>query len=358
MRKTSPRLLFYCIIALITCFAYWCAYLPPNRYEGVGFVAMTIPFWLLVNSVIIVWSILTRQFLRAIPSLFCLIVGFQFVRATYAFPFLAEKKQKADFTLINYNVHSWDAHSRLPKQDKELIRKQMSRGVAMQDADIVCFQEYLEGYMRTDITRLMRKNGFKYDFFSPSLSGWTRERGGMIIFSKYPIVGTKAFRRKKLDANQILYSDILTPKGVIRVFNVHLQSNRISEAYFDPDQKSTQVKRSIYLVVKKVGWALAQRAEQITLLEREIKASPFPVIVCGDFNDTPYSYGYTRMQRLLKNSFEVAGSGTGFTFNGFLPFLRIDHQFADKRLKAQSFTTLYHLNHSDHFPVKVSYSFK
>jgi endonuclease/exonuclease/phosphatase family metal-dependent hydrolase len=89
-----------------------------------------------------------------------------------------------------------------------------------------------------------------------------------------------------------------------------------------------------------------------------IRESPYPVIVCGDFNDTPFSYTYNELAKELKNAFVEAGSGIGATYNGPLPFLRIDNQFHSEELKAAGYETHYEMGLSDHFPISAKYVLK
>ena len=64
------------------------------------------------------------------------------------------------------------------------------------------------------------------------------------------------------------------------------------------------------------------------------------------------------------NSFEIKGTGFGFTFNGektnpWLFPLRIDNQFySDKELSCLQFITDRSIKHSDHFPSIGIYKFK
>ncbi|HEX8532431.1 MAG TPA: endonuclease/exonuclease/phosphatase family protein, partial [Cytophagales bacterium] len=97
----------------------------------------------------------------------------------------------------------------------------------------------------------------------------------------------------------------------------------------------------------------------IALVDRFVRESPHKVILCGDFNDIPYSYTYQRMRRQLRNAFEDAGSGFGFTLNDDkLFFLRIDNQFYDKALNVHDFQTHRDVTYSDHFPISATYSFR
>ena len=58
-----------------------------------------------------------------------------------------------------------------------------------------------------------------------------------------------------------------------------------------------------------------------------IERSPYPVILCGDFNEVPYGYAYGRVRKQLRNAFENSGTGFGFTYNKAPRYIRIDNQF-------------------------------
>ena len=48
--------------------------------------------------------------------------------------------------------------------------------------------------------------------------------------------------------------------------------------------------------------AYIQRADQVDIIKEDIRLSPYPVIVCGDFNDTPVSYTYKTLSKELRMS--------------------------------------------------------
>jgi endonuclease/exonuclease/phosphatase family metal-dependent hydrolase len=175
----------------------------------------------------------------------------------------------------------------------------------------------------------------------------------MIVLSKFEIVKSGTVRKESSENNQIIYADLKTPKGIIRVYNVHLQSHRITQEEL---QSTEQNKWKITL--RKLKRGFQNRGPQITQLEQNIAKAPYPVLVCGDFNEMPYGYSYQRLKKTLNNSFENAGFGFGFTYNGPIPFLRIDNQFADKRMEISNFKTLSNLGWSDHFPIMATYTLK
>ena len=59
-----------------------------------------------------------------------------------------------------------------------------------------------------------------------------------------------------------------------------------------------------------------------TILEA-IEDSPYPVIVLGDFNDTPQSFTYQQLKEGRKDAFVEKGSVWGATYLKPLPFLKL-----------------------------------
>src|SRR3546814_17855052 len=77
--------------------------------------------------------------------------------------------------------------------------------------------------------------------------------------------------------------------------------------------------------------ACVERAGQAETVAGLVSESPYPVVVCGDFNDTPMSYAYqTIRSKGLQSSFGKKGSGYSITYAGAFPNFKIEHIFTDK----------------------------
>ncbi|PKP15560.1 MAG: hypothetical protein CVU06_16340 [Bacteroidetes bacterium HGW-Bacteroidetes-22] len=96
------------------------------------------------------------------------------------------------------------------------------------------------------------------------------------------------------------------------------------------------------------------RAKQSRNIAERITHSPFPVIVCGDMNDTPSSYTYRKIKSELSDSYTVCGSGIGNTYAGQLPPIRIDHILSSKTLQCVDYK-IFKKYYSDHFPVTATF---
>lgn len=114
----------------------------------------------------------------------------------------------------------------------------------------------------------------------------------------------------------------------------------LSRYYYCSRQEFEDHAKAVRNLVLKMKNNYLERAEQT-----DIKRSPYPVIVCGDFNDTPASYIYHRVRNGLTDGFQDAGNGYQYTFRQLYGLWRIDYVFYSESLKGQ-----------DYFSPDVSYS--
>ena len=156
--------------------------------------------------------------------------------------------------------------------------------------------------------------------------------------------------------NVAVWADIEISSGkVIRVYSIHLQSSKIDPNAIDVvaegkiQEKQTWF--SLKSIIGKFKNATSIRAKQAEEVAQHIRKSPHPVVVCGDFNETPLSYAYRVISRSLQDAFKARGSGFGTTYAGKLPALRIDYILTDPKFKILEHQII-HRNFSDHYPVK------
>jgi endonuclease/exonuclease/phosphatase family metal-dependent hydrolase len=181
--------------------------------------------------------------------------------------------------------------------------------------------------------------------------GW-----GLAIYSRYPVARSGHFDFEG-STNSIIWADLAVNSDTVRVFNAHLQTTSISAT----DQEfivnmgfvgdSTRTSKFRQMVGKLKNNSIL-RATQADTLALSISASPYPVIVCGDFNDTPVSYTYRRITRGLRDSFREAGIGYGYTYRGFFNLLRIDYILHSKGIESVEYSSP-EFDYSDHNPVAV-----
>lgn len=365
MRLLTGFLWFlYKIFILYTLVVYALTYWTPSSHWLLGFMMISLPVLIVVHLVFMVfWLFLSPR--RAFVILLVLLAGWPFLKRTYRPSFSTDKSlaskptssEKKSLTVLNYNVFSFGWYKYRNEKDQATVEK-FKTWMGQQDADILCLQEYVSdpNSKNFNITELLIKKGYTHQAFLLQKAG-SSGRFGLALFSKYPILATRD--TLFTSQNGLLQADIIWKKDTVRIINVHLYSMtlQLSEMVHAPDYEKK--KHEARYAFRQLRRGFEARAQEIVPLQRWVRNSPYPIIVCGDFNDTPYGYVYGRMSRWLANAFEEQGQGFGFTYNRLPSFIRIDNQFYDsKRLNLMEFRTMQDVPHSDHYPLMGRYSLK
>jgi endonuclease/exonuclease/phosphatase family metal-dependent hydrolase len=284
-----------------------------------------------------------------------LITGYSFISRTFSMNSDSDGSEERDFSVLSYNVRVFNTYEHL-KQGGKASEGVISFATDF-DADIKCFQEYYNypGSDSFQTTKRVKKNSSQY-FIKPVQTLYGQEFG-LAIFSKYPIINKGEIKFPHRTFNQAIYADIVIRSDTLRVFNVHLQSMSIDESNLPQVSNDPESKSKFFELIRKLKKGSELRSIQIELLLKEIKQSPYKIILAGDLNDTPYSYSYESLRQLMKNAFEEKGNGLGFTYNGKLFFLRIDNIFYDKNLTLNTFKVLEDVKFSDHYPLFATFKF-
>ncbi len=345
--------IFRIILFTTTLLVYASVLISPDKCWVAGFVSMLIPVFLLIHLITSVF--LVRRFNKVFfYHLVALLVGLPFLFVTFSFHRGAQPKHS--LKIMSYNVRVFNNYAHLRNENFESSKKMIEWSVN-DDSDVKCFQEF---YNRDDseifnVVERMRAAGWKYIHYKKVFVDRSDANFGIVIFSKYPIVKRGAIYDDRGLFKKTIYIDILYDHDTIRIYNAHLKSMSID---VDNVTDAEKLSRSYKKTGRQLREGFVFRAGEVDLLTRHITESPHPVIFCGDLNDMPYSYTYFKLRRVLNNSFENAGRGFGFTYNGKLFFLRIDNQFYSSGIRIYDFNTFRNVKYSDHFPVKGLYSIK
>ncbi|MEM8966773.1 MAG: endonuclease/exonuclease/phosphatase family protein [Bacteroidota bacterium] len=336
---------------LFTLLAYVSPYISPARAWLTGFLSLTIPGLLLLHAFLLTYYIVQRK-KWYMYSLVALALGYQYLLASFSVSNPANPTPET-FSVLSYNVRVFNTYAYLQNENEP--GKAMIDWLVSDTAHIKCLQEYYNNSRSAifNTTAQLKSSGTYNTYIQPNLVNRIGAEFGLAIFSRYPVLQRGVIALP--DSSHFgIYADLKIRQDTVRVYNVHLQSMSIDERNLSNFEG---VKNNYPSVFQKLKQGFMGRAGQIDHLVTHLQASPYPVIVCGDFNDLPYSYTYFSMRRNLLNAFERAGNGLGFSYNGRLFFLRIDNQFYSKTLYAHQYQTIREVTYSDHFPVRTVYSF-
>ena len=197
------------------------------------------------------------------------------------------------------------------------------------DADIFCTQEGPVPEFTPEDTIQKYFSDWKYRYMNTE-AGYS----SVSIFSRYPIRKVEPVYYDTIPAVTLI-ADIEVEGRTIRLLNNHLQTTSVN-LYRDSIQHPIHEESRIE-AMKQLLFSLKdnfqRRARQADRIRSEIEKSPYPVIVCGDFNDTPASYTYHRIKGDLIDGFVEAGSGYQYTFRQLKRLWRIDYIFHSKEFK-------------------------
>lgn len=264
--------------------------------------------------------------------------------------------------LLSANVRIFNVYAQLRDPDYK-SSKGFIHWLATSPADVLCLQEFYHeprgsrenGQVFRAVEYLGDDSG-RHAFVSKTLTNGIGAEFGLAIFSRYPIVrrGTVSFGR--LTQNHAMWADLARPHDTIRVFNLHLQSMSMDENdIVDATGSRAGFRRKGRGLLRRFRNGAVARATQVDTVLARVARSPYPVLLAGDLNDLPYSYTYDQLADHLQNAWASVGLGIGSTYNGKLPLLRIDQQFAGPEWEVLGCRVHREIPWSDHFPVEAQY---
>ncbi|MDX2304533.1 MAG: endonuclease/exonuclease/phosphatase family protein [Microscillaceae bacterium] len=347
------------MLSITTLIVYSTSYISPANYPFLGFLSGFIPFfWVFNLFFFFTWLRFIDR--RALLSGLTLLVGWNFLTASFSIGWMGSSTSKKSFGVLSYNVRVFNAYKHL-ELEKPGTSAHMINWLSKHPAEIKCFQEF---YFSKTIPSLntLHKIGKskKYTYqlvYSESLR-FKNQYIGLALFSKLPVVKSGDFPLNKPWTQRGVFMDILWEKDTLRIINVHLQSLSLDDRSLFDWQHISHTYRAYRIAYQKLRNGFQSRGQQVDYLEKFILQSPHKIILCGDLNDLPYSYTYQRLKKYFYNAFEVRGSGFNFTYKGKIPFLRIDNQFYSPGIRILHFETLYQHKESDHFPILANYELK
>lgn len=344
LKKSILVLNVLLVVSLIL--AYLSPYFDPNEIWVFSIFGLFYPILLLTNLCMIVfWMFVDFKYLFL--SLVTVLLGWVHLQGFVNFS--APDNGNSDLKIMSYNLaFSWPLRSG-SKESREIKKEELkSFFQSHEDVDIFCLQES-SNYSR-DILKAVYS-----DFYAHEV-----DKRGTFILSKYPIIrhGEISFGTK---TNSCLWADISMKKDTIRIYNMHLQSNKVSkdasEVINNVNLQEKRTWQGIRGILGKYSRTSKKRARQSEKVADHASKSLHPTIICGDGNDPPTSFTYSRLCGDFQDSFKKAGSGIGTTYAGKIPMLRIDYIFVDDQFQVKGFDIV-KAGFSDHYAVKGSYAFK
>ena len=326
------------ISLLLLVLSYLSKFINPNIFWPISFIGLLFPFLYLINILFFIyWLIgLKRQ---VWPNIIILTFGINSVSSFIGLNSKEVQEDKSNLKILSYNVRVFNKYHWL---DIDNVDNKISNFIDKESADIVCMQEF---FIKDTIPSL------DYKYYHIGIQD-KKNKSHMAIYSKYNQINKKTVTIKGQKMNNIcIFSDIVVNEDTIRVYNLHLASNwfNSSDYSFINSPKKSELKESLLGISERMRVSFKKRANEALVIRKHIDTSPYPVILCGDFNDTPMSYSYNMIKGELSDAFSISGKGTGNSFVK-IPTLRIDYIMHNKNLNSINFQT-HNLILSDHYAI-------
>jgi len=328
--------------------SYLAPFVSPSIFWPIAFFGLLFPIFFLLNLLFICyWLIVMKKPFWA--NLIVLIIGMNSISTLIGnSEDKSTKEGENNFSIMSYNVRLFNAYNWIKKEG---VKNEIFDLFNQRNTNILCIQEF---YAPKQLPEL--DYSFQHIGLQSKKSQWH-----MAIYSKFPQInkGTVSIKGERMN-NTCIFSDMVFQGDTIRIYNIHLASNWFDKSDLafmeNPEMSKEAIKKGVFGIGKRLKNSFQKRAMQVEVIKQHMEKSPYKIIVCGDFNDTPNSFAYHRISEGLQDAFLNKGKGIGSTFLGKMPFLRIDYILHSTKFKTNSFTT-HQQKLSDHKAIESSLGF-
>lgn len=339
------------IAALISAFlCAICPFISPSSFVWTAFFGLA--FWMIffANVIILLILIFLKSRRTLLIPILALILSIPGLAKSYS---LGEKSEDtATLKVMTYNIgvfRDYKVNSRTVTD----VKKSLAKLVKEQNPDILCLQESGK-WPQNRASEFSKMIGYKY--YSVNTVN------GNSFFSKFPLEDVKDFSNEVINKFADIKKVKIDKDKFFYLVNCHFNSFGISseEIEYINDAKNIVKDTDIYgrSVVSKLTRGFKLRTKSTQVLIDKLPNDDTPLVICGDFNDTPLSYTYNQMLKAgLKDAFLTVSKGIGKTYCGRLPLLRIDYFWYNDNIEVIEYKRIKQTT-SDHYPLLMSFNIK
>lgn len=322
--------------------------LDPIAHPVLACAGMVFPIFLVANLVVLLLWLMVKWRRVWIP-IAAFVLAFPSIRIFMPLHTSSEAPEGC-IKVLSYNVAAYGGNYRY-NQAMDTIFGYLKQ----QKADIVCFQE--------DMTVKFNPVEHFPELYPYNDTVHVTPPGYPLInavgiHSRFPIIRRERISYESLANGSVAFFLQIGADTVI-VVNNHLESTHLStddrqryKAMMRGDMDRASTKEETRLILDKLSKAMAQRAEQAKAVSRYIEQHrSYPLIVCGDFNDTPISYVRRTIAQGLTDCYVDTGNGLGLSYNQRGFNFRIDHIMCSSHFKPYNCYVDDKMDASDHYPI-------
>lgn len=324
------------LLTVMTVLAYALPFLAPKLFPVFSAFTLVLPLFLILNGLFFCyWAILVKR--QIILSALVLLVGITFINKFYKVSATDLPEAETDFTIMSYNVRLFNLFDWIPGRQ---VVPEIQDFIHEKNPDIVCLQEF------------SASGGIDLKVYPHKyvMTEGGKIKTGQAIYSKFPILNQGKLELPASN-NNVIFADLKVGKDTVRVYSMHLQSVKITPDVSEISniQSIDQKKREV--IFMRLSEAFKRQQQQAEILMKHKRDCRYRIIICGDMNNSAFSYVYRSIKGKLKDAFEEAGNGFGQTYNFKYYPARIDYIFADPTMQVKQFNHFPEFENSDHFPI-------
>ncbi len=325
------------VVAFLLLISFVLPFIPPQRFPTLSLLSLAVSPLIIINSLFVLYWIFKLKMKVLVSLSLLLIAHFHFGSFIQFSSDINSNTTNNTISILSYNVHLFNAYQ--DKSEQQIVPGILSEIIESQQPDIICIQEYY-----SDNQADFSAYPYQFIYFKE------KNKLGHAIFSKYPLLNKGSFEFEKTYNNSI-YADVVKGGDTLSVYNLHLNSLGIlpSVSFLQEGDKEKFRKR--------ISKAFTKQQQQTEKILKHKEDSKYPVLLCGDFNNTSFSYIYKKLASNMEDAFVDCGNGIGTTylFDSFP--MRIDYILASEELEIIQFETI-RKTFSDHYPVIATVSWK
>lgn len=336
------------LCALTMLFCAYSPYLNPIKHPILSCSGLAFPIMLAINILFLLfWLIIYRRY--ALLSSIAMLCCIQAIWTCCPLNFFQKEAPEGSIKFLSYNVMAFNMDKPHTKENPNEIIEYLQQS----DADIICLQEYITGanLKKKEIDRAL--SAYPYKHFYKIANGIN----GLGCYSRYPILSATPVDYQSKANGSMVY--VLKVKDdTLTIINNHLESNKLTlddrTTYMEmiKEPEADKVKEGSKRLISKLADAVPIRAAQADTIARIIRNRKTPsIIVCGDFNTSPFSYAHRIIANGLHDAFTQSGCGFGVSYNKNGFYFRIDHILISPDLRSYQCTVDKSIKHSDHYPI-------
>ena len=322
--------------------------LDPVRFPLLSWLGMVFPVFVIINLLFLLFWLCFKWKKIWIP-----FVGFllAYIPISIYMPLNPPQEVPDDcIKVLSYNVCSYGGNYKYEDAFERILDY-----FGQEQADIVCLQEDVDTWRRY----VFNKYHKLYPYNDTTVLAYTSKSFNCLgIHTRFPIIRKERIAYESLANGSMAYF-LDRGSDTLLVINNHLESSHLTkedrsryEDILRGSVKRDTMRAESINIISKLTEGATKRAPGAEAVRHYIEEhSQYPVIVCGDFNDTPISYARHTIAEGLTDCFAKSGHGIGLSYNRKGFWVRIDHILCSTDFTPYNCHVDSKIDYSDHFPI-------